>query len=458
MSLGLETHTHPHSRVQPQGYPPSTRTVNRLIRIYRDTMYQCYFPFLPEKDLLTRWEDGISSPSTASTAEKKGQETSRMLLMALCAVASQTVSMNAVFDTTLVQGLSARDTDERFYFERAVEMVPKITTGSSTYKDDDDHNTVSEYEEEGGDGDKALDPLRAFGLLAVYSLRAGTYSNLHTYLSLYHALSAQHNFHDETLWPSSLSLQDIDDRRRLFWCVYRLEIHSACVLGHPVRMPEASVCVQYPRITPGMSAEMHAWTVGWSYVTDLFRLLEYAISCLRGARGGNTGGTGRKACLAVLCERPAPTTLVDSLSQLKTSKPRILRGLGMGELRSNRCMYMSVQITCTETLVSIMALLYCQAPAWEVMAIAEGFLEEVTRAPLIMFKVASSQIVHQLLGVGHMLRNASQYENGRYRTEAKRLIMFLGDLVGNLEGDIPSAVGAGERLIRLAEATSPSSL
>jgi hypothetical protein len=376
--------------------------------------------------------------------------------MALCAVASQTVSMNAVFDTTLVQGLSARDTDERFYFERAVELVPKVITGSSTYEGDDDHNTVSEYE--GGDGDKALDPLRTFGLLAVYSLRAGTYSNLHTHLSLYHALSAQHNFHDETLWPSSLSLQDIDDRRRLFWCVYRLEIHSTCVLGHPVRMPEASVCVQYPRITPRMSAEMHAWTVGWSYVTDLFRLLEYAISCLRGARGGNTGGTGRKACLAVLCERPAPTTLVDSLSQLKASKPRILRGLGMGELQSNRCMYMSVQITCTETLVSIMALLYCQAPAWEVMGIAEGFLEEVTRAPLIIFKVASSQIVHQLLGVGHMLRNASQYENGRYRTEAKRLIMFLGDLVGNLEGDIPSAVGAGERLVRLAEATSPSSL
>ncbi|KAL3467846.1 hypothetical protein BJX64DRAFT_247574 [Aspergillus heterothallicus] len=182
----------------------------------------------------------------------------------------------------------------------------------------------------------------------------------------------------------------------------------------------------------------------------------YAIFCLRGARGGNAGG--RKACLAALCERPAPTTLINSLSQLKASKPQILRGLGMGELQSNRCMYMSVQITCTEALASIMALLYCQAPAGEVMAIAEGLLEELTRAPLIMFKVASSQIVHQLLGVGHMLRNASQYENGRYRTEAKRLIMFLGDLVGNLEGDIPSAAGAGERLNRLAEATSPSNI
>ncbi|KAL2797641.1 hypothetical protein BJX66DRAFT_334951 [Aspergillus keveii] len=145
LSLGSETHRRLHSHVQLQGYTPSTRTVNRLIRIYRDTMYQCYFPFLPEKDLLTRWKDGISKSSTASTAEKKGQETSYMLLMALCAVASQTVSMNAVFDTTLVQGLSARDTDERFYFERAVEMVPKIITGSSTYEDENDHNTVSEY-------------------------------------------------------------------------------------------------------------------------------------------------------------------------------------------------------------------------------------------------------------------------------------------------------------------------
>lgn len=115
---------------------------------------------------------------------------------------------------------------------------------------------------------------------------------------------------------------------------------------------------------------------------------------------------------------------------------------------------MAVQISCTETLAAIMALLYCQAPAREVMEIAESFFQELATVPLIMFKVASNQIVHQLLGVSHMLSNASRYDSGQYRSEAKRLIAFLGDLVKNLENVIPAAAAAGERLIVLAEATS----
>ncbi|KAJ5585111.1 uncharacterized protein N7459_004911 [Penicillium hispanicum] len=385
-----------------------------MVRIYRDTMYQCYFPFLPENDLSMRWEHGLPNEN----------EPSYMLLMALCAVSSQTAALDAVFDHTLLHGITIPDSDQ--YFSEAVSKIPVRIVQS--------HN---------------LDYLRSFGLLAVYSLLRGNHSDLHRYLGLYHASVAQHGFHDEGLWPDDLSLSEVDDRRRLFWCVYRLEIHSACVLGHVVRMPEAQVSVLYPRITPAMDPETHAWTAGWDYITDLFRLLEYAIFCLHGCKN-------RKALLAVFCDRPSPTTLLDSLARLKASKPRILSTLSAPDdgCQSNRCSYMAVQITCTETLVTIMALLYCQAPAHEVMAIAESFLEEVTKAPLIMLKVASSQILHQLLGVGHMICNASRYDNGRYRSEAKRLIAFLGDLAKNLEHDIPSAAEAGERLLGLAEATS----
>lgn len=390
------------------------------------------FPFLPENDLLTRWENEIPCPD----------EPSYMLLMALCAVSSQTTAMNAVFDTTLLEGLAKHETGHQYYFAEAVSKVPAYIQPSQPQ----DHQNLDQGQD--------LDYLRAFGLLAVYSLRSGNHIDLHRFLALYHALVAQHSFHDESRWPTDLSLSDIDDWRRLFWCVYRLEIHSACVLGHVVRMPEAQIFVLYPRITPAMDVETRAWTAGWDYITDLFRLLEYAIFSLRGCKGENN----RKASLAVLCERPSPTTLLDSLERLKAGKPRILIALGEGDLaRSNRCAYMDVQIVCTEALVSIMALLYCRAPAREVMDNAEAFLDEVTKAPLIMFKVASSHIVHQLLGVGHMLRNACKYDNGRYQAEAKRLITFLVDLVKNLEHDIPSASDAGERLLLLAEATSRTS-
>ncbi|KAK6373972.1 uncharacterized protein PV06_02836 [Exophiala oligosperma] len=398
----------------------SLDAIQRLIRIYCNTTYQCYFPFLPENDLLTRWQDDIPDPDSPSY----------MLLMALCAVSSQAVALNAVFDSTLLEGLP--DHDSGRYYSEAVSKIP-VQIGQP----------------------QDLDSLRSFGLLAVYSLLYGNHSELHQYLGLYHALVAQCAFHDESRWPRDLSLGDIDDRRRLFWCVYRLEIHSACVLGHTVRMPEAQVSVLYPRLTPAMAPETYAWTAGWDYITDLFRLLEYAIFSLRGCRS-------RNAVFAALCERPSPATLLDSLARLKQNKPRILSSLseqpgsgpeddGSNQLQSNRCKYMAVQIACTETLVNIMVLLYCQAPAREVMSIAESFLEEVTKAPLIMFKVASSQIVHQLLGVGQIIYNASLYDSGLYRSEAKRLLTFLGDLVQNLENDIPSAARARERLLNLAE-------
>jgi hypothetical protein len=378
------------------------------VRLVKAPLNGNSFPFLPEIDLLTRWETGIPDPDGPSY----------VLLMAICAVSSQMASLSAVFDHALLEGLPLPDSEQ--YFAEAVSRIPR---------------RIEQTQD--------LDYLRSFGLLAVYSLQSGNHVDLHRYLGLYHALVAQHNFHDESRWPQSLTMSDIDDRRRLFWCVYRLEVHSACVLGHLVRMPEAQTSVMYPRITPNMEPEKQAWTAGWDYITDLFRLLEYAIFSLRGSKN-------RKAVLSVFCERPSPTTLLDALARLKASKSRILHDL-VGAFQSNRCRYMAVQITCTETLVNIMALLYCQAPANEIMEVAETLIEEIEKASLIIFKVAGSQIVHQLLGVGHMLFSASRHDHGRHRIEAERLIAFLGDLIKNLEHDIPSAAEAAERLQKLVQ-------
>lgn len=340
--------------------------------------------------------------------------------MSLCAVGAQTAAIGAVFDDTLLEDFCTPESST--YFKEAIAQIHKFTGPAQD-----------------------LDYLRSFGLLAVYSLRCSNYSDLVRYLALCHASIAQQNLQDESRWPIDISVAEKDDRRRLFWCIYRLEVHSSCVLGHIVRMPESQISVSYPRITDAMNTETQAWTAGWDYITDLFRLLEYAIFSLHGCKP-------RKTVLTALCDRPSPEVLLNSLTELRESRPHILQDLNepSSDLQSNRCRYMTVQIACTETLVSTMALLYCQAPASEVMTVAESFIVEVSTAPLIMFKVASSQIVHQLLGVGQMLENASRYSDDQYRSGAKRLIAFLRDLVESLEHDIPSAAKAGERLRELA--------
>ncbi|KAF5598649.1 C6 transcription factor [Fusarium pseudocircinatum] len=374
-------------------------------------MYQCYFPFLSENDLERRWADSI--PSTS--------QTEYLLLMALCALSAQSLTLKAVFDSALLGDVISHDSG--IYFNEAASHIP------AQIPDTPD-----------------LDYLRAFGLLAVYSLRSGDRSDLHRYLGLCHAWIAQHGFNMENNWDSSISLLEVDDRRRLFWCVYRLEIHSACVLGHIIRLPEAQVSVLYPRITPAMSRDTQAWTAGWDYITDLFRLMEYAILNLRQRKP-------HRGVIAVYCDRPSPNALLESLDQLKASKPFILRVLSRphDDLQSNRCKFMKVQITCTEALVNIMGLLHCQAPVDEVIKVAEEFLNEITEASLIMFKVASSQIVHQLLGVGHMVYNAFLYDENQSQFAVGRLVTYLEDIVKNLEQDIPTATEAREQLRKLAK-------
>ncbi|CAJ0548499.1 Ff.00g021120.m01.CDS01 [Fusarium sp. VM40] len=388
----------------------SPECLHRLIDIYRNTMYQCYFPFLSENDLEVRWADNINTDNAPSY----------MLLMALCAVSAQSLTLKAVFDSTLLGDVVPHNSDS--YFTEAISRIPARVP--------DSHD---------------LDYLRSFGLLAVYSLRSGNKGELHRYLGLCHAWIAQHGFHNEDHWDSSISLLEVDDRRRLFWCVYRLEIHSACVLGHIIRLPEAQVTVLYPRITPAMKRETQAWTAGWDYITDLFRLMEYAILNLRQQKPPKA--------TAVFCERPSPTALLESLAQLKASKPFVLRVLSQSpdELQSNRCKFMAVQITCTEALVNIMGLLHRQAPVNEVIKVAEQFLNEITEASLIMFKVASSQIIHQLLGVGHMVYNAFLYDESQSQLAVGRLITYLEDIVKSLEQDIPTAAEAREQLQKLAQ-------
>jgi hypothetical protein len=157
---------------------------------------------LNEKDLLTRWEERIPD----------ADEPSYMLLMALCAVSSHTAALEAVFDKTLLEDLAIPDSKQ--YFTEAVSKIPARFSAPQDF-----------------------DYLRSFGLLTVYALQSGNNNDLHRYLGMYHALVAEYGFHDESRWPDDISLSEVDDRRRLFWCVYRLEIHSSCVFGHTVRLP-----------------------------------------------------------------------------------------------------------------------------------------------------------------------------------------------------------------------------
>jgi hypothetical protein len=88
-----------------------------------------------------------------------------MLLMALCAVSSQTTSLNAVFDHSLLEGVKIPDCEN--YFCEAISVIRIRIVECLDF-----------------------DYLRSFGLLAVYSIQRGNHNNLHRYSALCHALVA----------------------------------------------------------------------------------------------------------------------------------------------------------------------------------------------------------------------------------------------------------------------------
>ena len=95
---------------------------------------------------------------------------------------------------------------------------------------------------------KETEDLQAIALLCMTGLEMGDAALLQQYLGLYHGTVATQSLYDEKRWPTSMSPMEKEQCRRLYWYMYRLEVHTALVMGHPVRSPELQSLVAYPEI------------------------------------------------------------------------------------------------------------------------------------------------------------------------------------------------------------------
>ncbi|CAI4220257.1 unnamed protein product [Parascedosporium putredinis] len=95
------------------------------------------------------------------------------------------------------------------------------------------------------------------------------------YIGTYFTILSIRQWHDETNWPSGLSAIEREEMRRLYWSIYTLDIYSSTVWGGCFHFQEAHARVD---TSPDRDAE---WLVGWNFTTDLYRILEHALSRLR---------------------------------------------------------------------------------------------------------------------------------------------------------------------------------
>ncbi|KAF5987682.1 hypothetical protein FBULB1_1839 [Fusarium bulbicola] len=230
----LAQNTNDSCGVGPWIYDQRIHGPRDTIRALIDTFFQTVYPVFPifdQQPLLHEWH----------TSDLSSDQCSFSYLMGLCAISLSHVKDGAITPSVAPAHVRGQD---------AFRYLPTIAS------------------------------------LVLVAFQTRHSSLHHRYLGLFHSLIAEQNLHEEVNWPSTLTELKRQRYRRIFWSMYRLEVHSALVMGHVIRCPEQQTMVAYPS-DDSQPAEGN-WLIGWNFVTDLYRSLEHVINHYRVKRAGRT--------------------------------------------------------------------------------------------------------------------------------------------------------------------------
>ncbi|CAG9946871.1 unnamed protein product [Clonostachys rosea f. rosea IK726] len=376
----------------------SRKIITALLDAYLDSIHPI-FPFFCEREIWVGWRDG-TFPADASDY---------MSLMCMCALSAQHVGSGALFSDdvpTVESSLLAQD-----YLAEAVRLVPLDFKGP------------------------CINQIRSYGYLSLLGAQTGNYGMAHKYLGLYHGMCAHYNLHDESQWPAGLSECEIEVRRRLWWIMYRLEVHTACVHGSVVRCSEAQCFVGYPSglhhppFIPGRDGKYEDWFRGWNATTDLYRVLEHVITDFRSRRRPQSSILGAS-------HAKAPAVSVNE--KLTKIQEEILPHFGSASSRSsdsgrNRCGFQASNILCTIYLARMISI-SGESNFHSACQTAHDMVASVSTIPIEYIRAIGSPLLQQLAGVGHMLAGVaskhqfSHADREQFRLVLTSMIQFLSQL------------------------------
>lgn len=251
--------------------------------------------------------------------------------------------------------------------------------------------------------------IRSYGFLALVGAQSGNSILLHKYLGLFHTISSRSNYHDESTWPLEISGCEKEVRRRLWWAMYRLEVHTACMFGSLIRCSETQCDVGYPSglhhpsFIPGRDGQFEDWFSGWNLTTDLYRLLEHAVLNLRFRHR-------KQSSILQSYDGPDISHIMERLSKLQD---QIVPQFGSVASRSsdsgrNRCGFQACNILCTIHLARMMASVASHQGIQIVCQAARDMMLNMSSIPHEYIRATGSPLLQQLAGVGYMLLSVAK--------------------------------------------------
>jgi len=402
---------------------PAQAIVMDLTEIYFEVVYPV-FPYFHRATLLRRVSRGEYATDRALFSS----------VLAMCALSSARVRDGALYtgkwDANALQSPSSEE-----LFEAAKEAIPHDATLSQNF-----------------------DYARAYALLAICCIQYGDTPRMNYYIGLYQGFISVGGLQDESNWPGVLDHVDLEERRRLFWSMYTLDIFSSIIFGGFARSREACFNVCYPSDDETQSGDtnsrttgdMHdgpSWLTGWNFVTTLYRILEHAQDRL----GQLRNPVQRTPSLPGYIEPGSPrqisclTNIMALYEQLppvfKTTQPLT------GRLDKDLFGFQAANIAASLQLVRMVLFTTENSTVDQKCQIASEVINGFASVPVAYLRAISSPLLHHLAGIGSIM--GSVFENGLTETSYRRVrsvLLDLANLLANLEVDLFCRQGTSDKL------------
>lgn len=319
-----------------------------------------------------------------------------------------------------------------------------------------------------------LNLMRANAVLALAAIQDGNVRDMHLHIGRYHTLVAMDGLHDEANWPKPMGLIEAEERRRLFWSIYTLDIFSSVVWGGIGRCQEQQSQVAYPteidddlfdntgifsqallaRPGHGPSPGRHGlqvsstcWLSGWNAVTDFYRVLEHVLMQFRDRRARSSS---RSWLHDIFQDNPtfSQASVLDCVMRMYRDLPHCFKETPPFTFNASvdRFGFQAANITATLQLLRMVLLSASGASVADRCQVASEVINAFIAVPNSYHQAISAPLLHHIGSIGDILGTVlgeplSQNDYAYVRST----LLLMAQLLANLDG-VKSGTGAADRL------------
>lgn len=235
-----------------------------------------------------------------------------------------------------------------------------------------------------------------------------------------------------------------------YWSIYTLDIYSAIVWNGSFHFQEAHSRVEYPRGTTSSQPSDSDWIVGWNFTTDLYRILEHAVTRLR---------TRHSRFNLFADESPSGTAtnsaIMQKVDSLYSALPPSFKEFkpATGHLETDIYGFQAANIQATLALLRMVLFSLEVDPDIEKKcAVASDVLKTFHHVPRAFQRAISTPLIYHIAGIGNILDSVMEGPLSEVSYKRVRgVLMSMASLVESLEDVLKRRAGAGKSLRELVE-------